>query len=126
MVDEVARFSDADLAEFKEIIKSKISKAQSDLDLIKSAYMNDLNNGTEDTSPTFKAFEEGSETMSKEANSQLAIRQEKFIRDLKNALFRVENKTYGVCKVTGKLIDKERLKIVPHATMSIEAKNQQR
>ena len=126
MVDEAARYSDADLAEFKEIIKSKISKAQFDLDLIKSAYMNDLNNGTEDTSPTFKAFEEGSETMSKEANSQLAIRQEKFIRDLKNALFRVENKTYGLCKVTGKLIDKERLKIVPHATMSIEAKNQQR
>ena len=85
-----------------------------------------LNNGTDDTSPTFKAFEEGSETMSKEANSQLAIRQEKFIRDLKNALFRVENKTYGVCKVTGKLISKERLMIVPHATMSIEAKNMQR
>ena len=126
MVDEVARYSDADLAEFKEIILNKIHKAQSDLDLIKSAYMNDLNNGTDDTSPTFKAFEEGSETMSKEANSQLAIRQEKFIRDLKNALFRVENKTYGVCKVTGKLISKERLKIVPHATMSIEAKNLQR
>ena len=126
MVDEVARYSDADLAEFKEIILGKIQKAQSDLDLIKSAYMNDLNNGTDDTSPTFKAFEEGSETMSKEANSQLAIRQEKFIRDLKNALFRVENKTYGVCKVTGKLISKERLKIVPHATMSIEAKNLQR
>ena len=94
--------------------------------MIKSAYMNDLNNGTDDTSPTFKAFEEGSETMSKEANSQLAIRQEKFIRDLKNALFRVENKTYGTCKVTGKLISKERLLIVPHATMSIEAKNLQR
>jgi len=126
MVDEKLRYSDADLAEFKEIILSKIEKAQSDLELIKSAYMNDLNNGTDDTSPTFKAFEEGSETMSKEANSQLAIRQEKFIRDLKNALFRVENKTYGVCKVTGKLISKERLKIVPHATMSIEAKNMQR
>ena len=126
MVDEIARYSDADLAEFKELILKKINKAQSDLDLIKSAYMNDLNNGTDDTSPTFKAFEEGSETMSKEANSQLAIRQEKFIRDLKNALFRVENKTYGVCKVTGKLISKERLKIVPHATMSIEAKNLQR
>lgn len=126
MVDEVARYSDADLAEFKEIILKKIQKAQADLDLIKSAYMNDLNNGTDDTSPTFKAFEEGSETMSKEANSQLAIRQEKFIRDLKNALFRVENRTYGVCKVTGKLISKERLKIVPHATMSIEAKNLQR
>lgn len=126
MTDEVIKYSDADLAEFKEIILKKIEKAQNDLDLIKSAYMNDLNNGTDDTSPTFKAFEEGSETMSKEANSQLAIRQEKFIRDLKNALFRVENKTYGVCKVTGKLISKERLKLVPHATMSIEAKNMQR
>ncbi len=126
MVDEKMRYSDADLAEFKEIILNKIEKAQTDLELIKSAYMNDLNNGTDDTSPTFKAFEEGSETMSKEANSQLAIRQEKFIRDLKNALFRVENKTYGMCKVTGKLISKERLKIVPHATMSIEAKNMQR
>jgi DnaK suppressor protein len=126
MIDEIARYSDADLAEFKVLILKKIAKAQEDLDLIKSAYMNDLNNGTDDTSPTFKAFEEGSETMSKEANSQLAIRQEKFIRDLKNALFRVENKTYGVCKVTGKLIGKERLMIVPHATMSIEAKNLQR
>jgi DnaK suppressor protein len=126
MVEEMTRYSDADLAEFKEIILNKIQKAQTDLDLIKSAYMNDLNNGTDDTSPTFKAFEEGSETMSKEANSQLAIRQEKFIRDLKNALFRVENKTYGICKVTGKLINKERLKVVPHATMSIEAKNLQR
>lgn len=126
MVDEATRYSDADLAEFKEIIINKINKAQNDLDLIKSAYMNDLNNGTDDTSPTFKAFEEGSETMSKEANSQLAIRQEKFLRDLKNALFRVENKTYGTCKVTGKLISKERLRVVPHATMSIEAKNLQR
>lgn len=126
MTDEIIKFSDADLAEFKEIILKKIEKAQNDLELIKSAYMNDLNNGTDDTSPTFKAFEEGSETMSKEANSQLAIRQEKFIRDLRNALFRVENKTYGVCKVTGKLISKDRLKLVPHATMSIEAKNMQR
>ena len=126
MIDEIARYSDVDLAEFKELIIKKINKAQADLDLIKSAYMNDLNNGTDDTSPTFKAFEEGSETMSKEANSQLSIRQEKFIRDLKNALFRVENKTYGTCKVTGKLISKERLLIVPHATMSIEAKNLQR
>jgi DnaK suppressor protein len=126
MADEIARYSDTDLAEFKELILKKIDKAQTDLELIKSAYMNDLNNGTDDTSPTFKAFEEGSETMSKEANSQLAIRQEKFIRDLRNALFRVENKTYGVCKVTGKLISKERLLIVPHATMSIEAKNLQR
>jgi DnaK suppressor protein len=126
MIEEQLRYSDADLAEFKALIQAKLEKAKGDLELIKSAYMNDLNNGTDDTSPTFKAFEEGSETMSKEANSQLAIRQEKFIRDLKNALIRIENKTYGLCKVTGKLINKERLKIVPHATMSIEAKNLQR
>lgn len=125
MEEEKSRYSDQELAEFKEIILAKMDKAKADLELIKSAYMNDLNNGTDDTSPTFKAFEEGSEAMSKEANSQLAIRQEKFIRDLKNALFRVENKTYGFCKITGKLIDKDRLKIVPHATMSIEAKNMQ-
>jgi len=123
--DTNIRYSDKDLAEFKALIQEKIVKALHDLDLIKSAYMNDLNNGTDDTSPTFKAFEEGSETMSKEANSQLAIRQEKFIRDLKNALVRIENKTYGVCRVTGKLINKERLKLVPHATLSIEAKNMQ-
>ena len=120
------RYSDKELAEFKKVIQEKIEKAQRDLELIKSAYMNDLNNGTDDTSPTFKAFEEGSETMSKEANSQLAIRQEKFIRDLKNALIRIENKTYGVCRVTGKLIKKERLMLVPHATLSIEAKNMQK
>ena len=119
------RYSDKDLAEFKVLIQDKIKKAQHDLELIKSAYMNDLNNGTDDTSPTFKAFDEGSEVMSKESNSQLAIRQEKFIRDLKNALIRIENKTYGVCRVTGKLINKERLKLVPHATLSIEAKNMQ-
>lgn len=119
------RYSDKDLAEFKTLIQEKIEKAKHDLELIKSAYMNDLNNGTDDTSPTFKAFEEGSETMSKEANAQLAIRQEKFIRDLKNALIRIENKTYGMCRVTNKLIAKERLKLVPHATLSIEAKNMQ-
>ncbi len=125
-VDTNNRYSDKDLAEFKKLITEKIEKAQRDLELIKSAYMNDHNNGTDDTAPTFKAFEEGSETMSKEANSQLAIRQEKFIRDLRNALIRIENKTYGVCRVTGKLIKKERLKLVPHATLSIEAKNMQK
>jgi RNA polymerase-binding transcription factor DksA len=125
-MSEVVRYSDADLKEFKALIEEKIIKANEDLGLIKSAYMNDLNNGTDDTSPTFKAFEEGSETMSKEANTQLALRQEKFIRDLKNALLRIENKTYGVCRVTGKLISKERLKLVPHATLSIEAKKMQR
>ena len=117
------RYSDAELEEFRVLIQQKIDKAQKDLDLIKSAYMNDGNNGTDDTSPTFKAFEEGSETMSKEANSALAIRQEKFIRDLRNALNRIQNKTYGICRVTGKLIAKKRLVLVPHATLSIEAKN---
>ena len=120
------RYPDKDLEKFRVLIEEKIAKAQHDLELIRSAYMNDGNNGTEDTSPTFKAFEEGSETMSKEANTQLAIRQEKFIRDLKNALIRIENKTYGVCRVTGKLINAERLQLVPHATLSIEAKNMQK
>ena len=124
-IENTVRYADKDLAEFKVLIKDKIEKAQHDLELIKSAYMNDHNNGTDDTSPTFKAFDEGSETMSKESNSALAIRQEKFIRDLKNALIRIENKTYGVCRVTGKIINKERLKLVPHATLSIEAKNMQ-
>ena len=127
MSEEIkVRYSDKDLEEFRVLIEEKISKAQADLELLRSAYMNDGNNGTDDTSPTFKAFEEGSETMSKEANTQLAIRQEKFIRDLKNALIRIENKTYGVCRVTGKLINAERLKLVPHATLSIEAKNMQK
>ena len=124
-IEHTVRYSDKDLAEFKVLIQEKIKKAQHDLELIKSAYMNDHNNGTEDTSPTFKAYDEGSETMSKESNSALAIRQEKFIRDLKNALIRIENKTYGVCRVTGKLIIKKRLELVPHATLSIEAKNMQ-
>ena len=119
------RYTDKELERFKNIIIKKIDKAQQDLDLLKSAYMNDSDNGTDDTSPTFKAFEEGSETMSKEANTQLALRQEKFIRDLKNALIRIENKTYGVCRITGKLIKKRRLMVVPHATLSIEAKNMQ-
>tara|TARA_B110000261_G_C13012683_1_gene328761 strand:+ start:121 stop:495 length:375 start_codon:yes stop_codon:yes gene_type:complete len=118
-----SRYSEKDLKYFKNLIEEKIKKAQNDLALIKSAYMNDGNNGTEDTSPTFKAFEEGSQTMSKEANTQLAIRQEKFIRDLKSALIRIENKTYGVCRETSKLINKKRLELVPHATLSIEAKN---
>jgi len=118
-------YTDKELERFKNIIIKKIDKAKQDLDLLKSAYMNDSDNGTDDTSPTFKAFEEGSETMSKEANTQLALRQEKFIRDLKNALIRIENKTYGVCRVTGKLIKKKRLMVVPHATLSIEAKNMQ-
>ncbi|MGY8932531.1 MAG: TraR/DksA family transcriptional regulator [Flavobacteriales bacterium] len=119
------RYNDADLEEFKKLILEKIENAQRQLQLIESAFKNDSDNGTNDTSPTFKAFDEGSHVMSKEANSQLAIRQEKFIRDLKNALIRIENKTYGVCRVTKKLINKERLKLVPHATLSMEAKNMQ-
>ena len=119
------RYSDAELEGFRAIIQDKIDKCNKDLDLLKSSYKNDGNNGTDDTSPTFKAFEEGSETLSKEANTQLAIRQEKFLRDLKNAMLRIENKTYGICRVTGKLINPERLKLVPHATLSIEAKNMQ-
>tara|TARA_Y100000996_G_scaffold388816_2_gene348710 strand:- start:6629 stop:7006 length:378 start_codon:yes stop_codon:yes gene_type:complete len=120
------RYNDKDLEKFKVLIEEKIVKAKMDLELLKSSYMNNGNNGTEDTSPTFKAFEEGSETMSKEANAQLALRQEKFVRDLKNALIRISNKTYGVCRITGKLINKKRLKLVPHATLSIEAKNMQK
>jgi len=124
--DTKTRYSDAELESFRAIIIAKREKAQSQLELIESAYRNDSNNGTDDTSPTFKAFDEGSEVMSKETSSQLAIRQEKFIRDLRNALVRIENKTYGVCRVTGKLINPERLKLVPHATLSIEAKNMQK
>lgn len=123
MSDGKTHFSDEELEEFRKVILEKIAKAEADLAAVKAAYVNDVNNGTDDTSPTFKAFEEGSSTMSKEANAQLASRQVKFIRDLKNALVRIQNKTYGICRVTGKLINKERLMLVPHATMSIEAKN---
>ena len=119
------QYGEKDLEEFKGIILKKIQRAQEDLEILNSAYKNNSANGTDDTSPTFKAFEEGAETMAKEATVQLAIRQEKFIRDLKNALLRIENKTYGVCRVTGNLIQKERLKLVPHATLSIEAKKKQ-
>ncbi|KFC24747.1 TraR/DksA family transcriptional regulator [Chryseobacterium sp. FH1] len=126
MADEKLRYNDADLQEFRQLIQEKIDKAEKDLLLIKESFINDQNNGTDDTSPTFKAFEEGAETLSKEQNSILAGRQEKFVRDLKHALIRIQNKTYGICRVTGKLIPKERLRAVPHATLSIEAKNMQR
>ncbi len=122
---EKVKYTQEELQEFKEIILKKIATAEEDLALLKKSYKNDANNGTDDTAPTFKAFEEGSKTMSKESNVQLAIRQEKFIRDLKNALLRIENGTYGICRVTGKLIPKERLRLVPHATLSIEAKMRQ-
>ncbi|MFM1883842.1 MAG: hypothetical protein RL168_26 [Bacteroidota bacterium] len=120
------RYSDAELEEFRALILSKIEKAEEDLRILREQFTNNMDNGTEDTSPIFKSFEEGSETMSKEANAQLAARQEKFLRDLRAAIIRIENKTYGICKVTGKRIEKERLKLVPHATMSMEAKTKQR
>jgi DnaK suppressor protein len=126
MNEDRQRYCDGDLEEFKILIQSKIDKAERDLMLIRESFLNDKNNGTDDTSPTFKAFEEGAETLSKEQNAILAGRQEKFVRDLKNALIRIQNKTYGICRVTGKLIAKDRLKAVPHATLSIEAKNMQR
>ena len=125
MDDVKVRYSDNDLQEFKQIIQQKVESAERDLKLLQDSYKNGADKGTDDTSPTFKSFEEGSDTMAKEANMQLAIRQEKFIRDLNNALIRIENKTYGICRVTGKLIQKERLKLVPHATLSIEAKRKQ-
>ena len=123
MADDKTRYSDKELAEFKDIILKKIEKAEKDFKLIKSAYTNNATNGTDDTSPTFKGFEEGSSTLSKEDNALLAARQEKFLHNLHNALKRIENKTYGICRETGKLISKKRLVLVPHATLSIEAKN---
>ena len=122
---EKTTYTKDELEEFRKIILAKIESAQDDLNVLRSATANDSDNGTEDTSPTFKQFEEGSSTLSKEENIKLAERQAKFIRNLSNALVRIENKTYGVCRVTGKLIAKERLKLVPHATLSMEAKNSQ-
>ena len=124
MIETSKRYSDKDLAEFKTLIQDKITSAKKDLERLRDSITQGAGNGTNDTYSAFKAFEEGSETLSKESNSILAQRQEKFIRDLNNALIRIENKTYGICRVTGKLINKERLKLVPHATLSIEAKMQ--
>lgn len=122
---EKTTYTKDELQEFRQLILDKIESAQDDLDVLRAATANDSDNGTEDTSPTFKQFEEGSSTLSKEENIKLAERQAKFIRSLNNALIRIENKTYGICRITGKLIAKERLKLVPHATLSIEAKNAQ-
>ncbi len=122
---EQTRFSDADLAEFEALINDKLKVARENLQELQRALSHQDDNSTEDTAPTFKMMEDGSETMSREETAQLAARQEKFIRNLENALLRIKNKTYGICRVTGKLIQKERLRLVPHATMSIEAKNKQ-
>ena len=121
----IKKYSDKQLLRFKKLIEEKIIRAKDDLQLLKSSYTNDQDNGTDDTAPTFKAFDEGSNTLSKEDNAVLASRQEKFIVSLQNALIRIENKTYGVCRQTGKLISKKRLMLVPHATLSIEAKSKQ-
>lgn len=118
-------YSKKELKDFKKLILEKIASAEEDLRVLQAAYSNDSDNGTEDTAPTFKAFEESSSTLSKEENMKLAERQEKFIRNLKNALIRIENNSYGVCRITGNLISKERLLLVPHATLSIEAKKLQ-
>lgn len=120
--DDRSRYSDKELAEFKELILDKLKEAQTDFDLLKQTLSNADNHGTDDTSPSFKLLEDGSDVLSKEETAQLAIRQEKYIVNLKNALMRIENKTYGICRVTGKLIPKERLRSVPHATLGIDAK----
>ena len=122
---EKTTYSADELEEFQQIILAKIESAEEDLKILRAATANDSDNGTEDTSPTFKQFEEGSSTLSKEENIKLAERQAKFILHLNNALLRIKNKTYGICRVTGKLIAKERLNLVPHATLSIEAKKAQ-
>ncbi len=119
---EKTRYSDEELKEFRGIIMKKLEEARDGLKLLTEAYTTQNANDTNDTSPSFKILEEGSQVLSKEENGQLAARQQKFIRDLENALIRIENKTYGVCRVTGKLISKDRLRSVPHATLSIEAK----
>ncbi len=123
---EKTRYTDEELLEFKEIILQKIEKAKQDYDLLKHTITHEESNDTEDTSPTFKVLEEGAATLSKEEAGKLAQRQLKFIQHLQAALIRIENKTYGICRETGKLISKERLRAVPHATLSIEAKQRQR
>ena len=119
------RYTDKDLKEFEALIQEKLQVARDNYGELQRALSHQDDNTTDDTSPTLKMMEDGSETMSREETAQLASRQEKFIRNLENAQLRIKNKTYGLCRVTGKLIPKARLRLVPHATMSIEAKNQQ-
>lgn len=120
---EKVRYSDEELQEFKAIILEKLEQAKDDYEQLKSAITHTSSNDTEDTSPTFKVLEEGASTLSKEEAGQLAQRQFKFIGSLEAALIRIENKSYGICRETGKLIPKERLRLVPHATLCVEAKN---
>jgi RNA polymerase-binding transcription factor DksA len=119
------RYNAEELEEFRQIILEKLTKARADLALLTEAYSNNNEHDTNDTSPTFKVLEEGYNVMSKEENSRLAARQQKFISNLENALVRIENGSYGICRATGKLISAERLRSVPHATLSMEAKLQQ-
>ena len=123
---EKTRYSDEELEEFKQIILEKLDKAKKDFDLLKSAITQSESNDTQDTSPTFKVLEEGAATLSKEEAGRLAQRQQKFIQHLQAALVRIENKTYGICRETGKLISKERLRAVPHATLCMDAKMKQK
>jgi DnaK suppressor protein len=125
MATEKTRYSDKELQEFKEIINKKLEDARKELTNLQAALNSSNEHGTDDTASTFKVLEDGSDTLAKEEAGQLAARQKKFIEQLENALIRIENKTYGVCRVTGKLIPKERLRAVPHTTQSIEAKLQQ-
>ena len=120
---EKTRYSDEELLEFKELILAKLEKAKREYELLKADVTNSEGNDTADTSPTFKVLEEGASTLGKEASGRLAQRQMKFIQNLQAALVRIENKTYGICRETGKLIPKERLRAVPHATLCIEVKN---
>tara|TARA_R110002072_G_scaffold190382_3_gene347368 strand:+ start:1397 stop:1774 length:378 start_codon:yes stop_codon:yes gene_type:complete len=124
-MSEKNKYSKDELNEFQGIINEKLEKAREDLTLLVDQLSHKDDHGTEDTSPTFKLMDEGSDVLSKEEINQLAARQQKFVQSLENALIRIENGTYGICRVTGKLIPKERLRIVPHATLSIEAKNAQ-
>ena len=126
MAEERVRYGDADLAEFKQIILKKLEQARADYELLRSTITHSGDNDTEDTSPTFKVLEEGATTLSREESGRLAAHQLKYIRNLEMALVRVENKTYGICKTTGKLIPKERLLRVPHATECIEAKEKRK
>jgi RNA polymerase-binding transcription factor DksA len=123
---EKTRYSDEELQEFKEIILYKLDKAKKDYELLKNTITHGDGNDTQDTSPTFKVLEEGAAVLSKEEAGKLAQRQLKFIQYLQAALVRIENKTYGICRETGKLIPKERLRAVPHATLSIDAKEKQK
>ena len=120
--EEKVRYSDAELQEFKELILQKLETARQDYEELRAAITHSSSNDVEDTSPTFKVLEEGASSLSKEESGQLAQRQYKFIQSLEAALIRIENKTYGVCRMTGKLIPKERLRLVPHATLTVEAK----